>query len=432
MPSRLHLIATLTVLPVAFGAVWLASVAVLAMNIAAATLTAPSIAYPAQQIPLSGDNYWQCRSDPNPGASDGVAPDPTDSYYSADPGSPDPGGWVGVQLDNKILGAHVQPDASGSISLSITLPPDIAPGMHTVTARCETADGTPASPILASAPIQVPEPPSLALSRTRVWPGEKVTVTGQGFGQCSFMPSGHKPVEVPVRLLWDDKPLALAQGVQFSTEVTVPATPPGPYTVGAECYPQRTGVPAGILARASLGVISAPPGGGPPGGGISGGGGPSGAGGSWPGDGGSITHVMGNPPGNGVVSQAVQSSRHTVSPPPTQAPKLSLPPPKLPSRLPLKLIAWAAGGSLVGLVTLLLAFGTPLTCGFRRWYSTGKSRAAAWWLLLAGKPRVAFAGHDRSRPSVQLSHGHGEVSFTIGIQVRPDARGYEGHVEVTP
>jgi uncharacterized membrane protein YhaH (DUF805 family) len=100
--------------------------------------------------------------------------------------------------------------------------------------------------------------------------------------------------------------------------------------------------------------------------------------------------------------------------------------------LPLKLIAWVVGGSLVGLVTLLLAFGTPLTRGFRRWYSTGKSRAAAWWLLLAGKPRVAFADHDRSRPSVQLSHGHGEVSFTIGIQVRPDARGYEGHVEVTP
>jgi hypothetical protein len=320
MPSRLELLATLTAAPVAFGGIWLTGQAVLGGSTEPETLAAPVAAYPGHQITMTGTNYSYCAPEhPDPESSGGAAPGPV---------SAGPDAWVGGYLDGKSLGVPVRPDATGSITLSVTLPASLAPGRHRLTTRCEASGGRPTSGTLATARISVP------------WPA-----TG-GIGPRPPAGSGvhHRPVG--------------------STGTVRQPAQPAP-------VPGSSGHAGGPQAGA---------------------------------------------PGSTVLGAPRSTPAQTVARSPT--------PPA--SGTPVRLLGWAGGLSLVVLVGLVFVFWTPLARILRR-----RHPASVPLLIPAGKSKVVFTGHDRSGLSVQVSHRHGDASFAIGIQVRPDSRGYAGHAEVT-
>src|SRR6266536_831928 len=119
-----------------------------------------------------------------------------------------------------------------------------------------TQDGTSgcASPCDASSP-------TLQLSRSQAAPGDTISVTGDGYAQCTDPESQ----DTSVRLLGDGNQIAdvTGSGGSFSTQVTVPPNEPaGDHTVAAECFDASSGeTTSGILASSDL-VVTEPGGGG--------------------------------------------------------------------------------------------------------------------------------------------------------------------------
>src|SRR6266542_3625501 len=121
-----------------------------------------------------------------------------------------------------------------------------------------TQDGTSgcASPCDASSP-------TLQLSQSQAAPGDTISVTGDGYAQCTDPESQ----DTSVRLLGDGNQIAdvTGSGGSFSTQVTVPPNEPaGDHTVAAECFDASSGeTTSGILASSDL-VVTAAVGGSPP------------------------------------------------------------------------------------------------------------------------------------------------------------------------
>ncbi len=119
-----------------------------------------------------------------------------------------------------------------------------------------TQDGTSgcASPCDASSP-------TLQLSQSQAAPGDTISVTGDGYAQCTDPESQ----DTSVRLLGDGNQIAdvTGSGGSFSTQVTVPPNEPaGDHTVAAECFDASSGeTTSGILASSDL-VVTEPGGGG--------------------------------------------------------------------------------------------------------------------------------------------------------------------------
>jgi hypothetical protein len=301
---------------------------------------------------------------------------------AAHPATANPGEQVTLSGQNYECGTSAQPDLGASGGPASSAPASSAP-----------ASSAPASPAPTSPALTSPAPTSSAgPGGTRGWVGVLLGSIGVG-----------KPVQ-------PDSNNALTLTVALPADIT-----PGTHTLATRCENSSGDPISGILAHTTIQVvvssITLPPGhhGGP------------GLGGAGPSPHG--PRLPPNPPQSGqhpAVSPIGHSSLPRNRARTSSGTKRH---PRHPAtRVDLTPISWI-GGSLAGLVILVLIFGRPLARSLNR-------RPGRWWL--AGKPRLTFSGRDPVGSSVDLSYGRPEASFAIGIQVRLNALGYEGHVEVTP
>jgi hypothetical protein len=277
--------------------------------------------------------------------------------------------------------------SNGNFTLNTTVP-DAVPGTYRVSAQCyDPSSGQATSHYLAVVDVQIVTlPPTLQLSSSQPAPGQVLTVTGDGFGQC-VNGTGNW-----VDLLWDSARLG-GQAFQaddtghFSADVSVPADAPlgSVHTVQAECYDPVKGISSAILASSQLTVTAASPSPSP-----------------------SSTLSPTSP--SATASQGTGTTQGPSSP---QGPASSLGPGSSqqpsPRWAPVALIGGTGGGLLVAAI---------LAIGLHSMHAAKRRRGAAWahehLRVKAGAP---------GPPSATVQNRPGAMSMSLGLQPHADQLG---------
>jgi hypothetical protein len=295
--------------------------------------------------------------------------------------------------------------SDGSFSQGTTVP-DASPGTYRVSAECyDPSSGEPTSHYLATIDVQIaplpPQVPALQLSSSQSAPGQVITVTGDGFGQCVNGSSG-----IWVQLLWDSVPLGQALQADdtgnFSSDVSVPADASvGTHAVGAGCYDPVEGSRAS-LAGSQLTVTAASPSTSP-------------SQTLSPSTSPSATASQGTGtsqgPGNSQSPGGVQGTSGGSSRP--QGPPSSLGPGSSQNAshrwVPVALIGGSGGGLLVA---ALLAFG------LYSMHAAKRQRGAAW-----AHEHLRAAAGTPGPPSATVLRHPGAMSMSLGLQPHADQLG---------
>jgi hypothetical protein len=252
-----------------------------------------------------------------------------------------------------------------------------------------TQDGTSgcASPCDASTP-------TLQLSQSQAAPGDTISVTGDGYAQCTDPESQ----DTSVRLLGDGNQIAdvTGSGGSFSTQITVPPNEPaGDHTVAAECFDAASGeTTSGVLASSDL-VVTEPGGGGgsPP---AQGNGSNSGQGVNGSNSG------QGNGSGQGDISGQGNGS-------PGQS--------STGDGAPIALVSGVGGGLIVAILLLLWALVSH----------TGKRRRGVRWVK---EHLRAVPESSPGAPSAAIRPRPGAKSVSLGLEPHADHLGSQKIKEV--
>ena len=323
---------------------------------------APQPAQPGQTIEITGGGFGPCAS---------------------------AGSAMTLRWNGTTAVEGVSIDEDGGFRTDLTVPEDAPDDEYVVVAECSYAPATRSgSAELLSASTQVEVlcavgcPADLSVSSSEAAAGDLVTVTGDGYLQCTRMDSA-------VQLLWDGQTLVGvarpdADG-RISVDVRVPnGASSRHHAIAARCYDPATGyVTSDPLAAAGLAVV---PGAGPD------------AGPSPP-------TKNGSPPSTGSPSPG------TGSPPPTSASSPAPAASSRPSTGALVVIS-AAAVLLVALLVVLRAVRRP--------------RRRRDWV----RAHVRVAPRPLGRAVTEIRDVTGAKSLSVGLQPRSDQRGRQTTEEV--
>jgi hypothetical protein len=347
------------------------------------------------------------------------------------------GGGFGSCLDSETMLTPVQlvwdgnqnlqsvPYSGESFQAQVTVPADAAVGEHSVGIECyDFRLKIVSSEVLASAPVQViaaSGPPMLQLAPSKAGPGQPLTATGSGFGQCADA-SGI----ASVLLLWDNRqPLGTASGSggTFTAVVDVPKDAvEGTNIVVAECYDPASGdATSGPIARQTF-VVAEPVA--DPTTSISASGSTSRSATT---SASASTSASGSVASNSSTQGSTSASLTPLPRPSTVAPVTSSIPHSTSTapRLKTSAAAWQPMAWLGGALALLLAVALLVLQGLQS-RRHGTHRRGVSWV----HHHVRAVARPLDRPSTQIRGGTGVTPSSLSLEPRPDQVGKQKIREV--